>query len=67
MHKFLFWILWGAMYMVSLLPRGVFYFLSDVCAFFLNLLGYRRSVIDINMARSFPQASYAQGVLQVYA
>lgn len=45
--------------MVSLLPRRFFYLLSDICAFFLNLFGYRRSVIDINMARSFPQAGYA--------
>ena len=60
MHKVLFWMMWGTMYAVSLLPRGFFYFLSNVCAFFLNLLGYRRSVIDINMARSFPQAKYGE-------
>ncbi len=46
--------------MVSLLPRRFFYFLADVCAFFLNLFGYRRSVIDINMARSFPQLGYGE-------
>ncbi len=60
MDKLLFWILWGVTYTVSLLPRGVFYFFSDVCAFFLNLFGYRRSVIDINMARSFPQLKYGE-------
>ena len=60
MQKVLFWILWGTMYVVSLLPRRFFYILSDVCAFFLNLLGYRRSVIDVNMARSFPQAGYGE-------
>lgn len=60
MHKLLFWILWGTMYVVSLLPRRFFYFLSDFCAFLLNLFGYRRSVIDINMARSFPQAKYGE-------
>ena len=60
MHKLLFWILWGSMYLVSLLPRRVFYVLSDVCAFFLNLFGYRRSVIDVNMARSFPELKYGE-------
>lgn len=60
MHKILFWILWGSAYTVSLLPRRVFYILSDVCAFFLNMFGYRRSVIDINMARSFPQLKYGE-------
>ncbi|MBQ6573121.1 MAG: lysophospholipid acyltransferase family protein [Bacteroidales bacterium] len=59
-QKLLFWTLWGITYTVSLLPRRVFYFFSDVCAFFLNLLGYRRSVIDINMARSFPQLKYGE-------
>ena len=48
------------MYLVSLLPRGAFYLLSDVGAFLLNLFGYRRSVIDINMARSFPQLGYGE-------
>lgn len=60
MQKLLFWILWGSMYVVSLLPRRVFYILSDICAFFLNLFGYRRSVIDVNMARSFPQLKYGE-------
>ena len=46
--------------MLSLLPRRFFYLLSDICAFFLNLVGYRRSVIDVNMARSFPQAGYGE-------
>ena len=58
MHKLLFWILWGSMWLVSLLPRKVFYILSDICAFFLNMFGYRRSVIDVNMARSFPKMHY---------
>lgn len=58
MQKILFWILWGSMYLVSLLPRRVFYILSDICALFFNLFGYRRNVIDVNMARSFPQLKY---------
>ena len=48
------------MWLVSLLPRKVFYVLSDVCAFFLNMFGYRRSVIDVNMARSFPDLHYGE-------
>lgn len=60
MHKILFGIMWGAIYVVSLLPRGFFYTLSDGCAFLLNLMGYRRSVIDVNLARSFPQMKYGE-------
>lgn len=60
MQKVLFWILWGIMYAVSLLPRGFFYLLSDGCAVLLNLLGYRRSVIDVNLARSFPEMKYGE-------
>lgn len=55
MQKFLFWIMWGCLYVVSLLPRRFFYLLSDVCAFFLGLLGYRKKVIYENMSRSFPE------------
>lgn len=36
------------------------YCLSNVCAAVANFCGYRRSVIDINMARSFPELKYAE-------
>lgn len=36
------------------------YLLSDFCAVLANVFGYRRDVIDINLARSFPEAGYSE-------
>ena len=52
-------VLWALMYAVSLLPLKFFYILSDILAFILdNILKYRRLVIDVNLARSFPNLRY---------
>ena len=59
MSKILFLLLSGPIYLVSLLPLGVHYFFSDIFTFFTGrVLGYRRSVVTINISRSFPQFPY---------
>lgn len=54
-------VVWALMYGVSLLPLRFFYILSDIVVFFLYyILKYRRTVIDINLSRSFPDLRYSQ-------
>lgn len=36
------------------------YQLSNICAAVVNCIGYRRSVIDINLSRSFPELKYGE-------
>jgi len=51
------WSMSGVFYLVSKLPFPVLYFLSDILAFKLNyLIRYRRSVITLNLRKSFPNA-----------
>ncbi len=61
MSKIFLHIIWGLVYAVSLLPLRFFYFLSDIAAWLLcNIFSYRKSVIYINLSRSFPDADYGQ-------
>ncbi len=61
MSKIIYSILWGGICIISLLPLGFFYFISDIIAFLLNyIIRYRRSTIDINLARSFPELKYRE-------
>lgn len=61
MSKIIYSILWGLIYIASFFPLRFFYFLSDVAAFFLHyVFRYRRSTIDINLARSFPELKYGE-------
>lgn len=59
MHKVLFLLAIAPVYLISLLPNRVIYFLSRL---FSNLLfkifRYRRDVITTNIARSFPDFRY---------
>lgn len=46
------------LYVVSSLPYTVLYFISDVVGFVLyRVIGYRRSVVQQNLANSFPEKS----------
>lgn len=36
------------------------YIISNMCAYVANVFGYRRSVIDINLSRSFPPIKYGE-------
>ncbi len=41
---------------ISLLPRGILYIISDILAFFLHkVVKYRRSLVEKNLAISFPE------------
>src|SRR5688500_2027754 len=45
-------------YLLSLLPFRVLYFLSDCLHFVLfTVVGYRKKVVQLNMKNSFPQKS----------
>jgi KDO2-lipid IV(A) lauroyltransferase len=49
------------LYPLAWLPGSVLFVLSDVFYFFFcHLLGYRKSVIYTNLARSFPEKSYSE-------
>lgn len=59
MSKILYSILWGLIYTASFMPLKFLYFISDMTAFVLNhFVRYRRTTIDINLARSFPELKY---------
>ncbi len=61
MKDFLFLLVAGPFYLYSLLPLKIHYFLADLYMFFLaNVLGYRKSVITTNLARSFPNLKYKE-------
>jgi KDO2-lipid IV(A) lauroyltransferase len=61
MAKFLFYLLTIPIYLVSLIPLKVLYLISDFLAFVLEkIVGYRSSVIYINLARSFPELKYQE-------
>lgn len=48
-------------YLISLLPIKVLFFFSDCLAFILrNILHYRKSVVYINLSRSFPELKYKE-------
>lgn len=47
-------------YLISLLPFGVLYVLSDILCFFVKLFGYRKKVILRNLRNSFPEKTDAE-------
>ncbi len=60
MAKFLFYLLVVPIFLLSLIPLGVLYVVSDFLAFVLEkIVGYRSYVIYINLARSFPELKYS--------
>jgi len=59
MAKIGFYLLLVPLYIISLLPRKVLYYISDFSAFFLRkIFRYRYEVVNINIARSFPDLNY---------
>ena len=53
-----FWISYGLLYLISLLPFSVLYFLSDGLYYLLYaIIGYRKQVVRDNLRRSFPTKS----------
>ncbi len=59
MSKIAFLLLSPAIYLISLLPLRIHYSFCSVLLFFLSrVAGYRRSVVTVNIARSFPEFKY---------
>lgn len=59
MAKFGFYFLIVPIYLISLLPGKILYCISDFSAFFMRrIIGYRRDVVLVNIARSFPELKY---------
>ena len=49
-------IIYSTFYLISLLPFGVLYALSDVAYLLIyRLIGYRRVVVRNNLTTSFPE------------
>ena len=61
MTKLVSYALWYLIYLISMLPKAFFYFISDIMAFLLRkVFKYRSSVIYANLARSFPELGYQE-------
>jgi KDO2-lipid IV(A) lauroyltransferase len=60
----LFWISYGLLYLISLLPFRLLYFLSDGLYYVLYyLIGYRKQVVRDNLRRSFPTKTEQERLL----
>ena len=54
-------LVYGLLYMASLLPWRILYALSDAACFILyNMLGYRREVVATNLRHAFPEKTAAE-------
>ncbi len=59
-----FWISYGLLYLISLLPFSVLYFLSDGLYHLLYaIIGYRKQVVRDNLRRSFPAKTEQERLL----
>ena len=57
----MYYIIFGILFLLSLLPLWTLYLLSDLIAFLLfRVFGYRRKVIEGNLAIAFPEKSIAE-------
>lgn len=54
----MYYIVYGSLYLVSLLPLRILYVLSDFTRFVLyNIVGYRKKVVFSNLKQAFPERS----------
>ena len=61
MTKISYWLLMSIIYPLAWLPKKVLFLFADISYFMLYyLIKYRKSVIFINLSRSFPEKSYAE-------
>ena len=59
----MYYIFYGFLYLVSLLPMRALYFISDVIyGIVYHLLGYRKEVVMDNLRRAFPEKTEAERV-----
>ncbi|HAO47299.1 MAG TPA: lysophospholipid acyltransferase family protein [Ferruginibacter sp.] len=57
----MYYIIYGFLYLLSLLPLRLLYVLSDLVSFFLfRVFGYRRKVIEGNLGIAFPEKTVAE-------
>ena len=58
MMKLLYWLTYGTLYLLSLLPLRVHYIISDfIYLVVYHLVGYRVKLVRKNLAESFPEKS----------
>ena len=61
MHTLLSWVVYGLLWPISILPLRVLYLFSHLIYFLLcRVFSYRKAVIYINLARSFPEKKYPE-------
>ncbi len=54
-------LVYGAFYLLSLLPFRVLYFLGDIATFFIrDVFGYRKAVVMDNLQKAFPHKTPAE-------
>lgn len=57
----MYYLIYGPLYLLSLLPLRLLYLISDVAYLFLyHIAGYRREVVKNNLAMAFPQKTKAE-------
>lgn len=57
----MYYLIYGLLFLLSLLPLRILYLLSDLISFLLfRVFGYRRKVIEGNLAIAFPEKSIAE-------
>ena len=57
----MYYILYGFLYLISLLPSFLLYGLSDLVAFILyRVAGYRKAIVEGNLAIAFPEKTEAE-------
>jgi KDO2-lipid IV(A) lauroyltransferase len=59
--KIRYWLLLSIIYPLTWLPKKVLFLFADIAYFIVYyLIKYRKSVVYINLSRSFPEKSYAE-------
>lgn len=57
----MYYLIYGPLYLLSLLPLKLLYVLSDVLSFLIfRVFGYRRKVIETNLEIAFPEKTIAE-------
>lgn len=57
----LYYIMLPFLYLLSILPFSLLYFISDcICFLLYNIIGYRKKVVSENLKNSFPNKSIAE-------
>ncbi|MDR0393757.1 MAG: lysophospholipid acyltransferase family protein [Tannerella sp.] len=61
LHTVGYYMVYGGIFILSILPLSVLYLFSDLACFFLyRMAGYRRAVVVQNLSRAFPEKKYTE-------